>query len=86
MRSRQPLYLRSSSGPVGSLPACVLREPARADRRRWVAPCVAFPSKRDALFRESNLHLNRELMQLERWDEEAITQRGRRMFDIALRV
>ena len=45
-----------------------------------------FPSKRDALFRESNLHLNRELMQLERWDEEAITRRGRAMFDIALRV
>lgn len=46
----------------------------------------AFPSKRDALFRESNLHLNRELMQLELWDEDAITQRGRAMFDIALRV
>ena len=45
-----------------------------------------FQSKRNAFFRESNLHLNRELMQLEQWDERAITQRGRAMFEIALRV
>ena len=47
---------------------------------------AAFPSKRDALFRESNLHLNRELMQLEQWDEDAIMQRGRAMFEIAIRA
>jgi hypothetical protein len=47
---------------------------------------AAFPSKRTALFRESNLHLNRELMQLEQWDEDGITQRGRTMFDVALRI
>ena len=46
----------------------------------------AFAAKRDAFFRESNLHLNRGLMQLDRWNEEAITQRGRAMFDVALRV
>lgn len=46
----------------------------------------AFQSKRSAFFRESNLHLNRELMQLERWDEDAITQRGTAMFEFALRV
>jgi hypothetical protein len=45
-----------------------------------------FDSKRTAFFRESNLHLNRELMQLERWDEDAIAERGRAMFEIALRV
>jgi hypothetical protein len=46
----------------------------------------AFDAKRNALFRESTLQLNRELMQLERWDEDAITQRGRAMFDVALQV
>jgi Protein of unknown function (DUF1524) len=45
-----------------------------------------FQSKRNAFFRESNLHPNRELMQLEQWDEDTITQRGRAMFEIALRV
>jgi Protein of unknown function (DUF1524) len=50
------------------------------------APWNKFQSKRNAFFRESNLHLNRELMQLEQWDEDAITQRGRAMFEIALRV
>lgn len=46
----------------------------------------AFDAKRNALFRESNLHLNRELMQLERWDEDAILRRGRAMFDIARQI
>jgi hypothetical protein len=45
-----------------------------------------FESKRNALLRESNLHLNRELTPLEQRDEDAITQRGRAMFEIALRV
>ena len=46
----------------------------------------AFDAKRDAFFRESNLHLNRELMQLKRWDEDAIMRRGRAMFDIACQI
>lgn len=46
----------------------------------------AFTAKRNAFFRESNLHLNRSLMQLDGWDEEAITRRGRAMFDVALRI
>ena len=47
---------------------------------------AAYPAKRQALLNESNLHLNRDLMQLEHWDEEAITRRGRAMFEVALRV
>jgi len=46
----------------------------------------AFDAKRAAFFRESNLHLNRELMQLERWDEDAIIRRGRAMFEIARQI
>jgi len=36
----------------------------------------AFDAKRERLFAESNLHLNRELMRAPQWDEEAIVQRG----------
>jgi Protein of unknown function (DUF1524) len=36
----------------------------------------AFEAKRKALFEHSNLHLNRQLMQLAGWDEAAIAVRG----------
>src|SRR5271166_2119574 len=46
----------------------------------------AFNAKRETLFAESNLHLNRDLMRADHWDEEAITQRGRALFEIANRI
>ena len=45
-----------------------------------------FLKKRERLFAESNLHLNRALMRLETWDEAAIDQRGRMLFEAACRV
>ncbi|MGH6923291.1 MAG: DUF262 domain-containing protein [Propylenella sp.] len=43
----------------------------------------AFPEKRERLFAESNLHLNRPLMRLDGWNEKAIEQRGQTLFDVA---
>ena len=45
-----------------------------------------FNAKRETLFAESNLHLNRDLMRADHWDEEAITRRGRALFEIANRI
>jgi hypothetical protein len=45
-----------------------------------------FTEKRDALFAESNLHLNRMLMRVESWDEAAIERRGSELFEIARRI
>jgi hypothetical protein len=45
-----------------------------------------FSKKRDALFAESNLHLNRSLMVAQAWGEESIDTRGRELFEIAKRV
>jgi len=42
-----------------------------------------FDRKREALFAESNLQLNRELMRLDSWDEDAIESRGRNLFEVA---
>jgi hypothetical protein len=46
----------------------------------------AFERKRESLFAESNLQLNRQLMRLQEWNEEAIDQRGRAMFDVARQI
>lgn len=46
----------------------------------------AFGVKREAFFLTSNLHLNRELMRLETWDERAIGERSRALFEIARRL
>lgn len=43
----------------------------------------AFDKKRKELFAHSNLHLNRELMLLDAWNEEAIEQRGKTSFELA---
>ncbi|TAK86862.1 MAG: DUF262 domain-containing protein [Betaproteobacteria bacterium] len=45
-----------------------------------------FLRKREALFRESNLHLNRALMRAEKWGEDAIDARGRELFEVAKRI
>lgn len=45
-----------------------------------------FNAKRETFFAESNLHLNRDLMRADHWDEEAIMQRGRALFEIANRI
>jgi hypothetical protein len=42
-----------------------------------------FEEKREALFAESNLHLNRALMRAESWDELSIDRRGDDLFDVA---
>ncbi|MBK9130138.1 MAG: DUF262 domain-containing protein [Gammaproteobacteria bacterium] len=39
--------------------------------------------KREALFAESNLHLNRKLMRAHEWNEDSIDQRGRELFEFA---
>lgn len=39
--------------------------------------------KREALFAESNLHLNRKLMRAEEWNEDSIDQRGRELYEFA---
>jgi hypothetical protein len=46
----------------------------------------AFDAKRERLFAESNLHLNRDLMRATTWDEDAILQRGRNLFDVASKI
>jgi len=43
----------------------------------------AFPEKSAGLFRESNLQLNRSLMQLEEWNEICIRQRGEALYSAA---
>ncbi|MEI2678553.1 MAG: DUF262 domain-containing HNH endonuclease family protein [Burkholderiaceae bacterium] len=45
-----------------------------------------FDAKREALFEHSNLQLNRGLMQLAAWDEEAIAFRGEALLKAALRI
>lgn len=45
-----------------------------------------FLRKREALFAESNLHLNRALMRAEIWDEDTIAARGRELFEVAKRI
>jgi len=45
-----------------------------------------FDIKREKLFAESNLHLNRELMRLPDWNETRIRERGRVLFETALRL
>jgi hypothetical protein len=42
-----------------------------------------FERKREALFAESNLHLNRKLMRTQEWNENAIDQRGRELYELA---
>ena len=46
----------------------------------------AFEAKRKALFEHSNLHLNRQLMQLGSWDEAAIALRGEALSKVALQI
>lgn len=43
----------------------------------------AFEEKRRALFDHSHLQLNRGLMQMESWDEAAISERGEQLFQFA---
>lgn len=45
-----------------------------------------FSVKREKLFAESNLQLNRALMRLELWDEAAIAKRGETLFETAKRL
>ena len=45
-----------------------------------------FATKREKFFAESNLHLNRVLMRLERWDEPEIVTRGQALFVVALKL
>lgn len=46
----------------------------------------AFDIKRQALFEHSNLHLNRQLMQLGNWNETTIASRGEVLAGVALKV
>lgn len=46
----------------------------------------AFSMKREEFFRHSNLHLNRTLMTIESWDEQAIKQRGSDLFAYASQI
>jgi hypothetical protein len=46
----------------------------------------SFERKREALFRESNLHLNRKLMRASNWDEAAILERSNELFEIARQI
>lgn len=45
-----------------------------------------FTVKRERLFQESNLHLNRVLMLREHWDEAGIAERGQALFDVAVKL
>lgn len=47
---------------------------------------MAFAAKRKALFDHSNLHLNRQPMQLDTWDERGIAARGEALADLALKI
>jgi len=46
----------------------------------------AFDKKREALFANSNLHLNRRLMVMPAWDEDEIDRRGRGTFEAAKQI
>jgi hypothetical protein len=90
-RLRQPRPLQASSCGRSFAPLDRTRPRARPER---CAPYGInrslqhgpFSAKRETLFVESNLHLNRDLMRVDYWDEEAITQRGRALFEIANRI
>ncbi|MBR2535729.1 MAG: HNH endonuclease [Hyphomicrobium sp.] len=43
-------------------------------------------TKRERLFLEANLHLNRQFMRADKWDETTIDQRSRTMFEIAFQT
>ncbi|WMP17660.1 GmrSD restriction endonuclease domain-containing protein [Thiothrix lacustris] len=45
-----------------------------------------FNKKRDAMFRESNLHLNRDLMIKNHWNESEIDARGQMLFSFAKEI
>ena len=45
-----------------------------------------FTIKRERLFLESNLHLNRQLWKLDAWNEATILSRSDELFDVALRL
>jgi hypothetical protein len=45
-----------------------------------------FLTKREKFFEVSNLHLNRLLMRLDKWDEDTIATRARTLFDVAVRL
>lgn len=45
-----------------------------------------FDTKRKAIFEHSNLHLNRSLMQLAKWDETSIQKRGAQLFEFAVEI
>jgi hypothetical protein len=45
-----------------------------------------FAVKREKLFQESNLHLNRVLMRREHWDEAGIADRGQALFNVAVKL
>jgi Protein of unknown function DUF262/Protein of unknown function (DUF1524) len=45
-----------------------------------------FLIKREKFFEVSNLHLNRSLMRLDKWNEDAIATRAQTMFDVAVRL
>ena len=45
-----------------------------------------FDVKQKALFKESNLHLNRELMVCTHWDEDAIENRSKALFEVARKI
>ena len=45
-----------------------------------------FLLKREKFFEESNLHLNRSLMRLDKWDEDAIAIRAQKLFDVAVKL
>jgi hypothetical protein len=46
----------------------------------------AFDKKRQEFFAHSKLHLNRELMVMKEWNEDAVEQRGRKLFDVARQI
>lgn len=46
----------------------------------------SFKQKRETFFAESNLHLNRDLMMADCWNENKIEQRGKKLFDFAKKI
>ena len=45
-----------------------------------------FAAKRGKLFAVTNLHLNRSLILLPKWEEAEIASRGQSLFDIAVKL
>jgi Protein of unknown function (DUF1524) len=45
-----------------------------------------FAVKREKLFAETNLHLNRSLLLLKKWDETEIVSRGQALFKVAAKL